>query len=107
MSYHTYTFMYQICLEFKSLTIYLLYFPFENNEAYTINSLVCVRACVCVRMCVCVCVCGCVCGVCEGVCGVCECVCVGGGYGVCVRVCVFCLQCCLILRERSVPEDIA
>jgi len=43
--------MYQICHEFKPLSISFLYFPFENNEAYNINSLACVRARVCVRVC--------------------------------------------------------
>jgi len=87
MSYHTYTFMYQICLEFKPLTIYLLYFPFENNEAYTINSLACVRARVCAYVCVCVYVWVCV--WCVWVCGVCVCVWCVWVCGVCV--CVVCV----------------
>ena len=116
--------MYPVCHQFKPLIISLLYFPFKNNEAYTINSLACVRAIVCAYVCVCVgvgvwcvaCVdvraCVCVWWVC--VCGVCVwvwvrasmCVCVVCVF-VCVCVCVFCLQCRLNLRERSVPEDIA
>ena len=72
--------MYQICHESKPLTSSFLYFPFENNEAYNINSLACARVSVCAcGVCVCVCVwvgvCGvCVCGGVGCVCGVCVCV---------------------------------
>jgi hypothetical protein len=42
--------MYQICHDIKPLItrISIIYFPFKNNEAYTIPLRACVRACVCV-----------------------------------------------------------